>query len=113
MYHSSAWDSSTSSISEVMTAAVLVERDGAIAIVVLDRPDKLNAFSLASWTELGERMHELSANDELRCVIVRGAGTKAFAAGADISEFPHVRADAAQGRVYGETIHATMRAIGE
>ena len=96
-----------------MTAAVLVERDGAIATVVLDRPDKLNALSLASWTELGARMRELSADDDLRCVIVRGAGGKAFAAGADIAEFPDVRANAAQGRVYGETIHATMRAIGE
>ena len=94
-------------------AAVLVERDGAIATVVLDRPDKLNALSLASWTELGERMRELSADDSLRCVIVRGAGTKAFAAGADIAEFPDVRANAAQGKDYGELIHATMRSIGE
>jgi enoyl-CoA hydratase len=96
-----------------MTAAVLVEPDGAIATVVLNAPDRLNALSLASWTELGARMRELSADDELRCVIVRGAGTKAFAAGADIAEFPTVRANAVQGRVYGETIHATMRAIGE
>jgi enoyl-CoA hydratase/carnithine racemase len=96
-----------------MTAAVLIERDGAIATVVLNAPDRLNALSLASWTELGARMRELSADDALRCVIVRGAGTKAFAAGADISDFPEVRASAAQGRVYGETIHATMRAIGE
>jgi len=96
-----------------MTNAVLVERDGAIATVVLDRPDKLNAMSLASWTELGARMRELSAADDLRCVIVRGAGTKAFAAGADIAEFPQVRANAVQGKEYGETIHATMRSIGE
>jgi len=68
-----------------MTVAVLVERDGAIATVVLDRPDKLNALSLASWTELGARMRELSADDDVRCVIVRGAGGKAFAAGADIA----------------------------
>ena len=96
-----------------MTNAVLVERDGAIATVVLDRPDKLNAMSLASWTELGARMRELSAADDLRCVIVRGAGAKAFAAGADIAEFPQVRANTVQGKEYGETIHATMRSIGE
>jgi len=96
-----------------MTAAVLVERDGAIATVVLDRPGKLNAMSLASWTDLGTRMRELSADESLRCVIVRGAGTKAFAAGADIAEFPEVRANAVQGKKYGELIHATMRSIGE
>src|SRR4029078_6846950 len=64
-------------------------------------------------TELGARMRELSADDDVRCVIVRGAGGKAFAAGADIAEFPDVRANADEGRVYAETIHATMRAIGE
>jgi enoyl-CoA hydratase len=96
-----------------MIDPVQVERDGAIATVVLNAPDKLNALSLASWTELGACMRELSADEALRCVIVRGAGTRAFAAGADISEFPDVRANAAQGRTYGETIHATMRSIGE
>ena len=96
-----------------MADAMQVERDGAIATVVLNAPDKLNAMSLASWRDLGARMRELSADDALRCVIVRGAGIKAFAAGADISEFPDVRANAVQGREYGETIHATMRSIGE
>jgi enoyl-CoA hydratase/carnithine racemase len=96
-----------------MADAVRVERDGVVATVVLNAPDKLNAMSLGAWTELGARMRELSADEGLRCIVVRGAGTKAFAAGADISEFPDVRADATQGRHYGETIHATMRAIGE
>ncbi|MEP6997086.1 MAG: enoyl-CoA hydratase-related protein [Betaproteobacteria bacterium] len=96
-----------------MSEAVLVERDGVIATVVLNRPDKLNALSLAAWTELGARMRELSAEEHVRCIVVRGAGSKAFAAGADIAEFPEVRANAAQGRNYGELIHVTMRAIGE
>lgn len=96
-----------------MTDAVRIERDGPIATVVLDRPDKLNALSWAAWTGLGARMRELSADDQLRCVIVRGAGTRAFAAGADIAEFPAVRSSAAQGRDYGELIHATMRSIGD
>ena len=81
--------------------------------IILDRPDKLNAMIAGLVAELGERMRELSADDALRCVILRGAGAKAFAAGADIAEFPAVRADAEQARVYGETIHATMRSIGD
>ncbi|HEV7412211.1 MAG TPA: enoyl-CoA hydratase-related protein [Casimicrobiaceae bacterium] len=96
-----------------MTEPVRCERDGAIATVVLNAPDKLNALSKASWAELGRVVRELSADESLRCVIVRGAGTKAFAAGADIAEFPEVRASAAQGKEYGELIHATMRSIGE
>ena len=94
-----------------MSELVLVEREGPIATVVLNRPEKLNALSRATWAELGTQMRELSAQAELRCVIVRGAGNKAFAAGADISEFPEVRADSKQGRVYGELIHDTMQAV--
>lgn len=96
-----------------MADAVRVERDGAIATVVLNAPDKLNVLSKASWTELGARMRELSADESLRCIVVRGAGTKSFAAGADIAEFPEARANSAQGKEYGELIHATMRSIGE
>jgi enoyl-CoA hydratase len=96
-----------------MSDLILVQRDGAIATVVLNQPAKLNALSRASWSELGERIRELSANPDLRCVVLRGAGTKAFGAGADIAEFPEVRADAAQGKVYGELIASTMQAIGD
>ena len=96
-----------------MSDLILVERDGAIATVVLNAPDRLNALSQASWSELGTRMRELSADPDLRCVILRGAGAKAFAAGADIAEFPAVRANSAQGEIYGELIAATMQAIGD
>jgi enoyl-CoA hydratase len=96
-----------------MSDLILVERDGAIATVVLNQPAKLNALSHASWDELGARMRELSTDLNLRCVIVRGAGTQAFGAGADITEFPEVRADGLQGKVYGELIASTMQAIGD
>ncbi|TMH16903.1 MAG: enoyl-CoA hydratase/isomerase family protein, partial [Betaproteobacteria bacterium] len=89
-----------------MADPVLVQRDGSVATVVLNRPESLNALSESSWRELGRQMRELSLESDLRCVILRGAGNKAFGAGADISEFPQVRA-------YGELIHSTMQAIGE
>ena len=76
-----------------MSEPILVEREGAIATVLLNAPGKLNALSKASWRELGARMRELSADTELRCVVLRGAGNEAFAAGADIAEFPEVRAN--------------------
>jgi enoyl-CoA hydratase len=91
---------------------ILVDRDHEIATVTLNQPAKLNALSQASWHELGARVAELSADDTLRCVILRGAGTQAFAAGADIAEFPAVRADSVQGKAYGELIASTMEAIG-
>jgi enoyl-CoA hydratase/carnithine racemase len=94
-----------------MGETILVERDGAIATVVLNNPERLNALNKAMWAGLGRTMRQLSAEDELRCVVVRGAGDRAFAAGADIAEFEHERADAKQARSYGKLIHETMQAV--
>jgi enoyl-CoA hydratase/carnithine racemase len=93
---------------------VQVERDGAIATVTLSNPAKLNAITVAMWRELARAMETLSADEALRCVVVRGAGNRAFAAGADIAEFASARADAAQGRVYHrEHVHGALQAVGE
>jgi len=64
-----------------------VERDGAVAIVVLDRPDKLNAMTKPMWQALGDAIRTLSGDDGVRCIILRGAGEKAFSPGNDIAEF--------------------------
>ena len=70
-----------------MSEAVLVARDGDIATVTLNNPAKLNAVNVAMWRRLREAMENLSADESLRCVVLRGAGDKAFAAGGDIEEF--------------------------
>ena len=90
---------------------ILVTRDGAIATVVLNRPERLNALDRAMWAELGAAIQRLSADDTLRCVVVRGAGAKSFAAGADIAEFADERANAKQAKEYGAIIHETMQAV--
>jgi enoyl-CoA hydratase len=90
---------------------VLVARDGAIATVTLNNPERLNALNRAMWAGLGESMRQLSADDALRCVVVRGAGNKAFAAGADIAEFATERANPKQAKQYGTIIHDTMQAV--
>ncbi len=83
-----------------MSGEILLERNGDIATVTLSNPGKLNALGLGSWKRLGEVMRELDADKALRCIVIRGAGDKAFAAGADISEFK-----------YGAVLEATMGAI--
>ena len=83
-----------------MEDTIIVQRDGAIATVVLNRPEKLNALTRPMWRRLGEAFTELSADETLRCVILRGAGTKAFAPGNDISEFATERSNVAQARTY-------------
>ena len=94
-----------------MGETILVERDGPIATVVLNNPERLNALNRAMWESLGNAMRRLSADDEIRCIVVRGAGDKAFAAGADIAEFARERANAKQAKPYGNLIHETMQAV--
>lgn len=97
-----------------MPPDVLVSRDGDIATVALHNPGKLNALTLAMWQTLKSVVHSLSADDALRCIVLRGSGTDAFAAGADIAEFAHVRNNAEQGRAYHrEHVYGALRAIGE
>ena len=95
-----------------MGDTILVERDGAIATVVLNRPEKLNALTRPMWKRLGEAFVDLSNDDSVRCVIIRGAGTKAFAPGNDISEFATERSNVEQARAYGEDMRRTIEAIG-
>ena len=96
-----------------MTDPLLVQRDGDIVTVILNNPDKRNALTKPAWQKLGDVMIELSADNDLRCIIVRGAGDEAFAAGADISEFPEERSSAAQAKAYGEIVTRTVKAIEE
>ena len=94
-----------------MTDTVLLAREGAIATVTLDNPERLNALSRPMWVRLGEIMAELSADESLRCAVIRGAGTKAFAAGADIAEFARERCDSTQARGYGRAVEGTIDAL--
>lgn len=90
---------------------ILVERDGAIATVVLNRPEKLNALTRAMWEALGRAVDALSGDDSVRCVVVRGAGERAFSPGNDISEFATERSNKAQAVAYGGVMHRTAASL--
>ena len=94
-----------------MSDTILLSRDGAIATVILNRPEKLNALTKPMWQRLGEVFDELSADDTIRCVVIRGAGTKSFAPGNDISEFENERSNVEQARAYGRIMHRTIDSI--
>ena len=96
-----------------MNGAITMTRDGAIATVTLDRPEKLNALTRSMWEHLGETIAALSADDAVRCVIVRGAGEKAFSPGNDIGEFATSRSNKAQAIEYGRSMHGTAKALAE
>jgi enoyl-CoA hydratase/carnithine racemase len=64
-----------------------MEKDGAIGWLIFNRPDKRNAVGIETWQLMPGYVKELAADDAIRVVILRGAGDKAFVAGADISQF--------------------------
>jgi enoyl-CoA hydratase/carnithine racemase len=69
------------------SCTVIYEKKGVLATVTLNRPRVLNAFSVKMRDDLYEILSAIKADDEVRAVIIKGAGEKAFCAGADLSEF--------------------------
>src|SRR5881409_3808554 len=92
---------------------ILVQHDGPIATVVINRPAMRNAISLAMWSELARATQELGKTDSVRAIVYRGAGTVAFASGADISEFEEQRKDAASASRYNAQTGAAYSTIRE
>lgn len=90
---------------------VLVDRDGGLVTVTLNRPHKLNATTKPMWRLLEDTIRSLDQDDSVRCIVIRGAGTKAFGPGNDISEFPEHRSNVEQARVYGPVMHGALRAL--
>ena len=85
-----------------MSELIEATRDGEIVTIILNNPVKRNALTMQAWAQLTYILEEISADDTVRCIVIRGAGDKAFAAGADISEFSKVRANAEQAAEYGK-----------
>jgi enoyl-CoA hydratase len=65
---------------------LLVERDGAVAVVTINRPKVLNALNTQTINELEQVMRELQRDENVRALVLTGAGEKSFVAGADINE---------------------------
>jgi enoyl-CoA hydratase/carnithine racemase len=91
--------------------AVLLARDGVIATVALNNPGRQNTPDKRMWAELRDTMQALGRDVSLGCVVIRGAGEHAFAAGADVSEFARERAGCEQARRYGELIDDALQAV--
>ena len=90
---------------------ILVRHDGPVATVVFNRPKMRNAINLAMWTEIAHLVQGLEKDDSVRAIVFRGAGTQAFASGADISEFKENRKDTETALRYNAATDAAYRAI--
>jgi enoyl-CoA hydratase len=77
--------------------SVEVARDGAVAVVTIDRQDALNALDVATLTELRDRLRELADDASVRALVLTGAGEKAFVAGADIKYMSSLQPEQAKG----------------
>ena len=88
-----------------------VEKRGAVGWIVFNQPAKRNAINNEMWRGIPTAMARFDADPEVRCVVFRGAGTEAFAAGADISEFEKVRSDKAAVADYDGLLDRVLHSI--
>jgi enoyl-CoA hydratase len=93
-------------------STVLVESDGPVTTLTLNRPDKLNALNAELLAELAAAVVDLGARPDVRCAIVTGAGEKAFAAGADIAAMSEMTpAEARRFAEVGHRVGAALEAL--
>ncbi|WP_082903394.1 enoyl-CoA hydratase/isomerase family protein [Christensenella timonensis] len=86
-----------------------IDKKDTVVILTLNRPDKLNAINKAMIAELSEGLHEIRRDPLARCLVITGAGKKAFAAGADIAEMEHM--DFSGAKTFAEKGCAVMQDI--
>jgi len=88
-----------------------VEKRGAVGWLVFDQPAKRNAINGEMWRGIPAAMKQFDADPEVRCVAFRGAGSGAFSAGADISEFEKIRAQKASVAEYDGLLDQVLHSI--
>jgi enoyl-CoA hydratase len=91
-------------------ADVRLERDGPLAFLVADNAARMNAFTTGMWRALPQRIAAAEADPAVRVIILRGGGSRAFSAGADISEFEGARTGD-NAKAYDALNHEAFAAI--
>lgn len=94
-----------------LTDKLLVGKADGIGWITFNNPARHNAVSLSMWQALADTVRQFEADDEIRVVVLGGAGEKAFVSGADISEFGEKRGSIEATQVYNETSHQAVLAL--
>ena len=97
---------------ETTTEKLLAHKDGAIGWITFNNPARHNAVSMSMWESLPRALSAFERDPEVRVVVVRGAGEKAFVSGADISEFKEKRASKEAAEAYnaaGDAAHVALQ----
>ncbi|MFO1345187.1 MAG: enoyl-CoA hydratase-related protein [Rhodocyclaceae bacterium] len=96
-----------------MAGRILRSHEGSIATITIANPGKLNAVDLGMWQQLEATMLALSDDPAVRCVIVRGEGDEAFAAGGDLEEFLTARDTVDKAMHYHRCVGRALKSIGD
>jgi len=94
-----------------VTDRILARKDGAIGWLTFNNPERRNAVSLDMWQAIPEVLASFHSDEQIRAVVLSGAGDKAFASGADISQFEKERASREQVKRYDQISEQAQRAL--
>ncbi len=96
---------------KLSTKKILADKDGTVGLIVINNPERRNAISLEMWEGISEAFDIFAKEASVRCIVMSGAGEKAFASGADISQFKERRSDAASAESYAKISVAGRKKI--
>jgi enoyl-CoA hydratase/carnithine racemase len=96
---------------QTLTEKLVATKEGAIGWIVFNNPERHNAVSLEMWQSLPLVLDAFNADPEVRVIVLKGAGEKAFVSGADISQFKEKRSGAEAVKVYNATSDAASEAL--
>ncbi len=101
-----------SSESVAQTPTLRLEKQGAVATLWIDHPTRLNAMSFEMWASIPGFIDEVEADGDIRVLVLRGAGEKAFCSGADISQFGERRSTPEGVKLWNDTVQASVARLG-
>ena len=90
---------------------VVAAKENNLVRIIFDNPKKHNAMSKAMWDQLAETMQFFETDDDVRVIVLEGAGEKSFVSGADISEFKSERANVDLIKEYGVSVNRAYSSV--
>src|SRR5690606_15861468 len=90
------------------TPELRLEKNGAVATLWIDHPTRLNAMTFDMWASIPGLLDQVESDDEVRVLVLRGAGGKAFSSGADISQFGERRSTEEGVKLWNDTVQASV-----
>lgn len=91
--------------------SIYIQKYGSIGWIVLNQPSKRNAITKSMWESIPVLLEEAEKDESILCVVIRGCDEKAFAAGADISEFNKIHSNEKNSKEYNKIVHRAEKSL--